>query len=288
MRTMFQVMNQTAFPKVLRGTLTAALVLATASLLPYRSMQAQTPDNSQSTAAPGTKPMTAAPGTVPVNGINIAALPQNAITKYDNRYEVYGGLLFMNGQAGQNLAKRYDMGGAEVMGTYWLGSHFGIPDNHLGITADYRIGAGTSPVFPAAAQYGLNRILIYQNILSGGVQYRGPKNRYAAVDFHVLGGGAYGIFDYAVTHYPKNVNTPYGSPVTACASTVDPHSQGTLGLYCNHVAPYGTVGGSIDFNESARLAIRLQPDMIFEHFGTETREFFGISLGAVYRLGKVK
>jgi len=270
MRTMFQVMNQTAFPKVLRGTLTAALVLATASLLPFRSMQAQTPDNSQSTAAPGTKPMTAAPGTVPVNGVNIAALPQNAITKYDNRYEVYGGLLFMNGQAGQNLAKRYNMGGAEVMGTYWLGSHFGIPNNRLGIAADYRIGAGTTPVFPNS--FNLNRILIYQNILSGGLQYRSIKNRYVAIDFHALAGASHGTFDTAITGYPQN---------TPQQPTVD-----TVGVYSNRTTGWGAAGGSIDFNYSPKVAVRLSPDMTFEHFGTETREFFSISMGLVYRLGK--
>jgi len=271
MRTMFQVMNQTAFPKVLRGTLTAALVLATASLLPYRSMQAQTPDNSQSTAAPGTKPMTAAPGTVPVNGINIAALPQNAITKYDNRYEVYGGLLFMNGQAGQDLPKRYNMGGAEVMGTYWLGSHFGIPDNRLGLAADYRIGAGTTPTSAFAPIFGLNRILVYQNILSGGLQYRGPKNRYVAIDFHALAGASHGTFDTAITGYPPN-------------QPQEPTTQ-LVGVYTNRTTGWGAAGGSIDFNYSPKVAVRLMPDITFEHFGTETREFFSISMGLVYRLG---
>ena len=272
MRTMFQVMNQTAFPKVLRGSLAAALVLATASLLSYTTMQAQTPaTNSQTTAAPGTAPMTAAPGTVAVNGVNINALPQNAVTKYDNRYEVYGGLLFMNGQAGQNLAKRYNMGGAEVMGTYWLGSHFGIPDNRLGIAADYRIGAGTSPVFPAGAQFGLNRILIYQNILSGGVQYRSIKNRYMAIDFHALAGASHGTFDTAITGYPKNTSQ---QPTTSL-----------VGVYNDSTTPWGAAGGSIDFNYSPKVAVRLEPDMTFEHFGTETREFFSISMGLVYRLG---
>jgi len=264
-------MNQTAFPKVLRGTLTAALVLATASLLPYRSMQAQTPDNSQSTAAPGTKPMTAAPGTVPVNGINIAALPQNAITKYDNRYEVYGGLLFMNGQAGQDLPKRYNMGGAEVMGTYWLGSHFGIPDNRLGLAADYRIGAGTTPTSAFAPIFGLNRILVYQNILSGGLQYRGPKNRYVAIDFHALAGASHGTFDTAITGYPPN-------------QPQEPTTQ-LVGVYTNRTTGWGAAGGSIDFNYSPKVAVRLMPDITFEHFGTETREFFSISMGLVYRLG---
>jgi len=34
--------------------------------------------------------------------------------------------------------------------------------------------------------------------------------------------------------------------------------------------------------------VRLQPDLIFEHFGTETREYFSISAGLVYRIGKLK
>ena len=119
-----------------------------------------------------------------------------------------------------------------------------------------------------------------QNIFSGGVQYRGPKDRYAAVDFHALAGGTYGIFDHAVNHYPG------GSPVSACAAQQQPGQVGNLGLYCNHIAPYGALGGSIDFNESGKLAVRLQPDLTFEHFGTELREYFAISMGVVYRMGK--
>jgi len=34
------------------------------------------------------------------------------------------------------------------------------------------------------------------------------------------------------------------------------------------------------------MAIRLSPDLILEHFGTETREFFAISGGVVYRFSK--
>jgi hypothetical protein len=34
--------------------------------------------------------------------------------------------------------------------------------------------------------------------------------------------------------------------------------------------------------------VRLSPDMIFEHFGTETREFFSIGGGVMYRFGKIK
>jgi hypothetical protein len=179
---------------------------------------------------------------------------------YDNRFEVYGGLSFMNGQAGQNLPKRYNMGGGEGMVTYWL-------TNHLGVAGDYRFEAGTTPLLPNPYY---NRVLITQNIASGGVQWRGPKNRYVAIDYHALFGASRGVFDHAILNYPG------GSPVTA----------EQVGLYPNTTTPWGAAGGSIDFNYSAKLAIRLAPDLIFEHFGTETREYVSVSLGAVYRFGK--
>jgi hypothetical protein len=226
---------------------------------------AQTPADAQSSSSQAQ----AAPGTVAVSKATAAALTAYTGPKYDNRWEIYGGLNFMNGQAGQaQPGRRYNMGGGEAMGTYWLTSK-------LGVAADYRFGAGTTPVLSPF----YNRVVIIQNIFSGGVQYRGPKNRYAAVDFHALGGGTDGDFNYAVNHYPG------GSPVSACAAEQKVGQVGNLGLYCNHIAPYGAVGGSIDFNESGRLAIRLQPDLTFEHFGTETREYFAISMGVVYRMG---
>ena len=232
---------------------------------------AQTPADSQSSS--NQTQATAAPGTVAVSKATAAALTAYTGPKYDNRWEVYGGLNFMNGQAGQSQpGRRYNMGGGEAMATYWLG---GAKVKKLGVVADYRFGAGTTPVL--SPYY--NRVVIMQNIFSGGVQYRGPKNRYAAIDFHALAGGTDGDFNYAVNHYPG------GSPVSACAADQKVGQVGNLGLYCNHIAPYGAVGGSIDFNESGKLAIRLQPDLTFEHFGTETREFFAISMGAVYRFG---
>jgi hypothetical protein len=220
---------------------------------------------------------TAAPGTAPVPKATAAALAVYTGPKYNNRWEIYGGLNFANGQAGQNLPKRYNMGGAEVMGTYWLGGpKDGFLRRHLGLAADYRFQAGTTPVISPF----YNRVVAMQSIFSGGLEYRGPKNRYAAIDLHALGGGSDGIFNYATNHYPGGSPTPY-CPV----STPTGYNYG-LGLYCNHVAPWGAAGGSIEFNESAKLAIRLQPDIVFEHFGTETREFVSVSLGAVYRFGK--
>jgi hypothetical protein len=273
----------TAQPAARRGRTLLALGLA--ALLSVCTAPAALAQDSSSAPPPVTqsgKPVVAAPGTVAVSAATAAALQPYMGPSYDNRWEVYGGLNFMNGQAGQaQPGRRFNMGGAEGMGTYWLGDGRHGALSRLGIAGDVRFGAGTTPV--TSPYY--NRVVVMESLFMGGVQYRGPKNRYAAVDFHVLGGGVYGDFSYAVTHYPKNANTPYGSPVPACSSTP---GEVSLGLYCNHVAATGAVGGSIDFNQSAKLAVRLQPDLTFEHFGTETREFFAISLGVIYRMGKVK
>jgi hypothetical protein len=250
------------------AALIAAFVLTFAGT---GSMAAQSSSSSKPQA-------TAAPGTAPIKAATLAEIVPYTGPKYNNRWEVYVGLSFMNGQAGQNLPKRYNMGGLEGQGTYWLGPDlFGGHVSRLGVAADYRWEGGTTPLI---ANPDYNRVLVMQNIGTGGLQYRGPKNRYAAVDFHALAGTTYGIFDNAINNYPG------GSPVASCQANQHGSVTQNVGLYCNHFAPIGLAGGSIDFNESAKLAIRLSPDMVFEHFGTETREFFSISLGALYRFGK--
>ncbi len=188
-------------------------------------------------------------------------LSPSAHATYDNRYEVYGGINFMNFQAGQNLPKRMNFAGAEALGTYWL-------NNHLGVAADYRFEGGTTPVF---ANPIYNRVAVFQNNIMGGVQYRGPKGRYAAVDYHALGGLSIGKFDSATSQY-------HGS-----APALTPTQ---IGLYTNRTKPIFALGGSVDFNYSKRLAVRLQPDLILEHYGTELREFVAISGGVIYRFGK--
>jgi hypothetical protein len=267
---MLQLIKKT-FDSATRKVVCATTLSLLVGLALAGSAAAQTPDPAPADSSSSqTQTPTAAPGTVAVTKAAAAALTVYTGPKYDNRWEVYGGLNFMNGQAGQvQPGRRYNMGGGEGMATYWLG---GAKVKRYGVVADFRFGAGTTPV--TSPYY--NRVVIMQFIPSGGVQVRGPHNRYAAVDFHALGGATYGDFNYAVNHYPG------GSPVPACSTTPN---QVSLGLYCNHFAPYGAAGGSIDFNESGKLAIRLQPDITFEHFGNELREYFAISLGAVYRFG---
>ncbi|MEO6805416.1 MAG: hypothetical protein ABI209_04650, partial [Edaphobacter sp.] len=181
------------------------------------------------------------------------------IADYRNKYEIYGGINFMNGQAGQTLPKRYNLGGAEGMFTYWM-------TKKLGVAGDYRWDGGTTPVL--SPYY--NRVLVKQSIGMGGVQYRGPKGRYAAIDYHALAGVTSGTFDHAIQNYPG------GSPVSAT----------DIGLYTNRTSFMAALGGSVDFNYTRNIAIRLQPDLILEHFGTEVREFVSVSGGVVYRFGR--
>jgi len=176
---------------------------------------------------------------------------------YGNTYELYGGINFMNFQAGQDLPTRMNLGGGELLGTYWL-------NQRLGVAADYRFDAGTTPVL---ANPGVrNRPLVYLHIGMLGAQYRGPKNQYVAVNFHAYAGVGAGIFDYSLKDIPVA-------------------GRGEIGLYTNRVKPMAALGGSVDFNRSKRWAVRISPDLILEHFGTETREFVSVSGGVVYRFG---
>ena len=281
---LFTNLTSLSFPRRFAGRRLAACFasFALVALLagPSASAQSAAPAQSnsgQSNPAPGTAPMQqpsssssgqAAPGTAPMKSDETAAeLAPGRGPTYQNRWDVYGGLAFANGQAGQNLPKRFNMGGGEGQFTYWL-------TNKFGVAADYRYGAGTTPVFPNNIY---NRPLVMEHTFAGGVQYRGPHNRYVGINYHAFGGAVYGIFDRTVKQYP---NGP--SPYSACP-VEQPGQIGNLGMYCNHMAPWGAVGGSIDFNQGQKFAIRLSPDLTFEHFGTETREFFGISLGLLYR-----
>jgi hypothetical protein len=202
-------------------------------------------------------------GGIPSLQAQTSKIGPEAPANYDNRYEVYGGLSFMNFQAGQNLPTRMNMGGGELQGTYWL-SGTSMWRTHLGVTADYRFEAGTTPTFPSPASYSPQRELVRMNIGMAGVQWRGPKNHYASLNYHALFG--VGAGDFSKTFYNGQ--------------------QVNVGLYDSTIKPMGVVGASIDYNRSKNLAIRIQPDLVLEHFGTETREFFSLSGGVVYRFGK--
>jgi hypothetical protein len=177
-----------------------------------------------------------------------AAAPVN----YDNRFEVYGGLNYMNFQAGQSVPKLMNLGGAEVSITYWVTPRWGA-------VGDVRGDAGTSPVFANPVFNGRALVVLYTGM--AGAEYRVKQNERAAFDLHALAGVSHGKFDYTTT-------------------------QNQTGFYNNPTKPLFALGGSIDVNRSKNVAIRLQPDLILEHYGTELREFFSISGGVLYRFGQ--
>ncbi len=90
------------------------------------------------------------------------------------------------------------------------------------------------------------------------------------MNFHGYAGVSHGTFDYSL----KNLVVPVARRMRR------------PGLYTNRTKPIAALGASIDFNLSKRMAIRLSPDLILEHFGTETREFVAVSGGVIYRFGK--
>ncbi len=195
------------------------------------------------------------PGTAQAQGQG--KLAAAAPVTYDNKYEVYGGINFRNFQAGQYVPDRMNMGGGELLGTYWL-------TNKLGLGVDFRGDAGTTPTQPVPAELYKGHPIVYMFTGMGGVQYRGPKNQHAALSYHAYGGVVHGVFN----------------------ATADTNVASQMGLYSNGTKPTFALGAALDFNRSKRLAIRIQPDLIIEHFGTDTREFFAISGGLVYRIGK--
>ncbi len=183
----------------------------------------------------------------------------SAPVTYDNKYEIYGGVNFMNFMAGQDLPKRMNMGGGEVLGTYWLTPKLGLGAQWRGEWGNDACACESVRHEPAAG--------VRCKMALFGAQYRGPKNHYAAINYHAYAGPAFGNFTHSTGHVP-----PTALPL--------------LGLYTNRTAPIVALGGSVDFNRSKNLAVRFSPDLILEHFGTETREFFAISGGVVYRFGK--
>jgi len=172
---------------------------------------------------------------------------------YDNRLELYGGLNYQGFQAGPYLAKVMNLGGVEASLTYWVNDKWGV-------AVDARPEGGTSFVTPNDAFNGRAIVALYTGM--AGVQYRVRQNQKLAFSIHAYGGVSHGDFSETIT-------TAQGS-----------------GFYNNITKPIEAAGGSFDFNRSKNFAIRLSPDLVLEQFGPGSREFFSISGGIVWRIGK--
>src|ERR1700733_2141359 len=108
---------------------------------------------------------------------------------YRNKYDVYGGLASSHFNAGPALIPGANLGGFDIQGTMWL-------NMRLGVTANVRGYYGTTGVVPNP--YNIHGPLVYEHMFMGGASFRGPKNEHAALNFHALVGGSYGVFNSAI------------------------------------------------------------------------------------------
>lgn len=185
---------------------------------------------------------------------------------YDNRYEVYGGLNYMNFTAGPFAIPRTSLGGGEIMGTYWLKSlTHRVPPGLLGVVADVRGEYGTTQIGPVPVTSGLHRTMVFQHMVMGGLQIRGPRNQFFALGAHALGGRSWGNFSHG---------------------TLPARTPESVGLYTDHSAPIAAIGASLDINQSKNFAIRISPDLMLSSFGPATDTNFALSGGIIYRFGK--
>jgi hypothetical protein len=176
--------------------------------------------------------------------------------KYDNKYEISGAPAYSHFNGGPSLIGGTNLGGFDVLGTRWMTSR-------LGVSVNVRGYYGTQAVVPNALN--IHGPFIYEHQALGGVSVRGPKNQHAAVNFHLLVGGAYGVFN----------------------SALDPgETPQQFGMFGNGFAFASAAGGSVDLNRSPKLALRIQPDYLLTRFGGTEQHEFAISVGVLYRFTK--
>ena len=177
---------------------------------------------------------------------------------YRNKYDIYGGLASSHFNAGPALIPGANLGGFDVQGTMWL-------NMRLGVTANVRGYYGTTGVVPNP--YGIHGPFIYEHLFMGGPSIRGPKNEHAALTFHALVGGSYGVFNSAIDQGLSGPN---------------------LGLFNNGVALATALGGSLDLNRDSKFSLRLSPDYMLTRFGGVSQNEFAFSVGVLYRLSKMR
>jgi hypothetical protein len=178
------------------------------------------------------------------------------VTRYDNSWEISGGMSYFNTVNGPHIAERSNLAGANVSATQWL-----YP--RLGATGDIRGYLGTGNALPNP--YGVSSPLVQETLFSFGPEYRLVRRPSFGVSGHVLIGGGYGIFDLHVPSYVPQTN---------------------IGLYPNGGTFDVIAGGNIDLNRTPQVAIRLTPEYVATHFGGQIQNSFSLTLGAVWRFGK--
>jgi hypothetical protein len=190
----------------------------------------------------------------------VTQLPTENV-QYDYRWEAYGAGSYMRFKAGPTLPS-INMYGFNGEVTHYLREHWGW-------VASGRGYYGTTDVLPNP--YKLTTQSVKNYMFLGGGQYRLDRNERLSFTVHALAGGNYGIFN-------PDVNYPGGGKV----------NPNDVGLFKNQLAFGAAFGGSVDFNVTHRLTVRIAPEATLTDFtgafgkGGITAEYAG-SVGVVYK-----
>ena len=223
---------------------TGLALFCAGSMLYGQVLLAQAPAPTTPVPPTGLPPTTVSLDNNPLSGVN-----------YQNHWQFYFGAGYRDFAAGPELHQRANMGGPDMQITRRL-------NNHWGATGNVRMYWGTTGTIPNP--YGIHGPLVSEYDFAAGPEYRGPHNKHAALNFHALVGGSYGVYETELEGVPP----------------------GQLGFYSNGLAFLGAFGGSLDLNRSANWALRISPDYMFTNHGSNYQNQFAISVGVLYRFQK--
>jgi hypothetical protein len=232
-----------------------ASLFAFAALVASVALHAQAQDQSQSQSTTG-QPAG--------NGTYTAVDPLSGV-RYDNRFDISVGLAYDHMKAGPTLLQGSNLGGLDVMGSYWFSKNWAVEGS--GRAYYGTSGAGPNSIQPG----GIQGPVVSQYFFTAGPEWLGPHNKHGALIAHVLVGGVYGDFQHDL--------------LGASPAQVD--------FYNNQVAPAAIIGGHMDLNRSAHWVFRITPDAVLTHYSTQyaprTSQFdlnFAISVGVEYKFKK--
>ncbi len=225
---------------------------------------AQAPGQAPSGQSSSSQPSTAVQAPAPPPAPTYISIDPLAHVRYDNKWDLSVGMAYRHIKAGPNLLQGANLGGVDVTGSRFLTGRWRLE-------ATARGHLGTSGAAPNAEE--INGPFIMDYIFAGGVDWLGPHNKHGAISAHVLGGGAWGIFE-------QNLRG---------------NSPSVVGFYNNQLAPAAIMGGHFDLNRSSRWVFRVTPDAILTdygiNYGPKTRQIdinFAISVGVQYKFKQAK
>jgi len=184
--------------------------------------------------------------------------------RYNNRYDLSVGAAYRHIKAGPNLLQGANLGGVDIEGSYWLTKRWGLEGTGRGYL-------GTSGAAPNP--YEINGPFIMEYIFAGGAEFLGPHNKHGALIAHVMGGGAWGIFEQNLRGHPTEA----------------------VGFYHDQIAPVVVMGGHFDLNRSPRWVFRVTVDGIMTNYainwGPKNRQIdinTAVSVGVEYKFKKTR